>query len=265
MFYILGLNIIPRVALAMDRMTVSGNAFPDNILEAQRDRFSVYLKISIQFPEIFPPGDGDGISSCKLVQIHGVFMNEQPTDDALLLVSKFQEITRNVGELFRCRLVGFDTQEKPAEPQAGRIQRSVPVPQHFWELGREFLTSQLQQLKGELPPRETILLCDCYGRDIYNRLLVDLRGVKHAEGAPQLSLRRFEMAKRFLENGVAHPTYESYTDDTLIRAFESARENRRGAFSDSEGRPFTHPSVYRRKRRQMFLDTRRENRPRYSE
>ena len=252
----------------MDRRIVSENGFPENILDAQRDHFSVYLKISIQFPELFPPGDGDGMSSCKLVQIHGVFMNEQRIDDALALVSKFQDITKNVGEHFRCRLVGFDTQEAPCEPAPGRIQRLVPVPQHFWKLGRDFLTSQLNQLRGSLQQSEVILLCDCYGRDVYERLLVDLRGVKRRgsdEEELQTSLGRFEMARRFLENGVAHPTYQSYTDDTLIRAFVTARENGKGAFGDPESRPFNHPSEYRRKRRQMVIDMRRETRPRYKE
>lgn len=252
----------------LDELMQHQMPFPENILEAQRDRFSVYLKISMSFPEIFPPLDGDGLTDCRLLAVHGVYRNHnEPADDELMSLCSFQRIRSIIRENVRCRLVGFDTQERPIEPRPGGLSKWVPVPQPFWAMGRDFLTSQLEVLKGSIPNNEAVLVCNCYGIDIYKRLLVDIRGLQRRGTVDvlQTSLERFEMAERFLSNGVAHPTYESYTDRRLLRAFASVRESAQGAFGDPEGRDFIHPSVYRRKHRRMVQAMTKKRRPMYWE
>lgn len=248
-------------------MIEDGVQFPDNILRAQRERFGLYLRMCISYPSL-EPSDGDGIRDCDILRVHGMLRDEIPfNDDEILNRSKFQEITSIVGESLRCRIVGYDTQET-VQLQPGRAQRLVPVPQHFWKEGRDFLRNQLLQLKGDLAGNETVIICDAYGLDMYQRLLIDIRGACHRnslEEEHESTIGRFEFAKRFLENGVAHLTQESFTNQTLIDAFNSARENRRGAFGDPEERVFTHPSIYRRKRRKMYEKFKKNKRPRYSE
>ena len=199
-------------------------------------------------------------------------MSDAPVDENDLLDPfQFQEVRNRAGELLRCRFVGFDTQESPAEPRGERelqLRRKVLVSQCFWEMGRDFLVSQMERWLGDIPTHDAVLVCDCYGLDVYDRLLVDLRGIRRRRDEIDVlhsSLSRFEMAETFLKNGVAHPTYGSYASEELIRAFASARERGKGAFGDPEGREFVHPSVYRRRRRQMINDLKKRNRPVYRE
>lgn len=245
----------------MDSIIQSSERLPNNILEAQQDRHSVYLRVSICFPEN-DPGDGDGLPSTRLIKIHGLYTNEIATNDNILLNSlHFRKVREAVGSSIRCRLMAYDTQESPR-----RDRRDEGVPQPFWQAGRDFLIAQLQVLRGTFRPHEAAILADCYGVDLFGRLLIDIRGIHHLtnlelEHIP--SMARFELAKRCLESGFAHPTYSSYTNVVLLDAFVSARENSRGAFADS--REFVHPSLCRKRRWEMDKNTTKARRRRYSD
>lgn len=266
------LNMVVPASRMLDEMIANGSpVIPENVLRAQQDRFSVYAKISISFPRIFPPGDGDGMTGCELIEVGDLFCNENVIgDDFACFYQKLKDMT---GQELRCRLVGFDTQETdlPVTLKSGHAAKHVGVPQPFWEMGKQFLTAQLLELNGDIPQNDAVLACDCFGVDIFDRLLVDVRSVRsRREDAnaivPERSLlNRFEMAERFLENGVAHPTYGSYTSENLLRAFSAARQNCKGAFADPEGRAFVHPCVYRNARRRLVTMARKRNRPQYKE
>lgn len=244
------------------------NGMPRNILSAQEERFSVYTKISLSFPKTFPPGDGDGISRCEVVDVHDLYHNEDVLSDDFFCLSH-QKLKDLRGEEMRCRLVGFDTQETdlPVVQKNSNASRFVGVPQPFAQMGKDFLVDQLDAVKGDRRKEDTILECDCFGIDLYGRLLVDIRGARNTEEPPlqRQPLERFEIAEKFLENGVAHPTFGSYTSERLLRAFTNAKENRKGAFGDPEKRDFLHPSVYRNARRNLVVGLRKRNRPQYLE
>ena len=104
-------------------------------------------------------------------------------------------------------LVGFNTQEAPRGLGKGDCQ----VPQPLWREGRDFLQGELQQLRGGIDVDDARILGDCYGVDIYNRLLLDIRGVYDPatlpeEDEPVPTLPRLEMAKMALQTGYAFPT-----------------------------------------------------------
>lgn len=249
-------------------MIETGEAFPENILLAQRDRYNLFVKISLSYPDM-EPSDGDGLSRCTLLKVNGLFVNdEQIHDEQLINHSKFKEILNGINSSFRTRLVAFDTQEVPTPVQvSATVHQSVEIPQDFWQEGRDFLKSQLHELIADIPRDDTALECDCYGVDIYGRLLIDIRGARHKQDTSEEqrpSLERFGMALRFLENGVAHPTYESFTSERLLEAFNSARTNRRGGFEDPRCQ-FIHPSLYRRKRHEILRNRRKRNRKRFDE
>lgn len=253
----------------LDNMIKEGSpTIPENVLRAQQDRFSVYAKISISFPLAFPPGDGDGVSSCLLSNVIDLMHNNDPIEADF--VCFYQELQKMIGQEVRCRLVGFDTQEVdiPVNLKNSPTSRNVGVPQPFAKMGTDFLTAQLLEIKGDIPNQDAVLDCDCYGIDLYGRLLVDIRSAhnRNVETEPQRQpLNRFEMAERFLANGVAHPTYGGYIDNNLLLAFRSAQENKKGAYGDPEGRDFVHPSVYRAARRALTVKIRKRNRPEYHE
>ena len=272
LLYILfaALKNVVRASRILDEMISQGRAdnIPRNVLAAIESRFSVYTKISISFPKTFPPGDGDGLSRCELVEVHDLFCGENVIRDNFSC-SFHQKLNEMKGQDVRCRLVGFDTQETdlPVVLKNSNASRLVGVPQPFAKMGTDFLVGQLAALKGDKPSADTILECDCFGIDLYGRLLVDVRSVRNRADTPLRPplFGRFKMAERFLENGVAHPTYGGYTDERLLRAFAKARENSKGAFGDPEKREFVHPSVYRNARRSIVADLRKRNRPPYSE
>ena len=85
---------------------------------------------------------------------------------------QMEGVPSNLTEM-RSRLSGFDTQEAPRGP--GR--RDYQVPQPLCRDGRDFLQGELQRLRGDIDLDDARILGDCYGVDIYNRLLLDIRGV----------------------------------------------------------------------------------------
>lgn len=253
---------IPQLERVMDFLTESGRRPPDNILLAQRDRHDVYLRIYLSFPEAEIP-DGDGLPYCRLIKCQGLYINDNIVhDDDILLSPHFRCVTSAIGTDVRSRLVGFDTHEKPTGVDAA----VGGIPQPFFLEGKRFLEVLLQQLL--LPHRicDGVLICDCYGMDCFQRLLVDIRAVKYRPSLDEddsPTLRRFEVANRFLTAGIAHPTYCSYTDDSLLNAFANARDTRTGCFAGNG--EFVHPAKCRRFRRNATKGLRRRPRPRYTE
>lgn len=256
--------MIPKCTTAMDAMIEADERFPENILRAQQDRHSIYLKIAIRYPQDLP-SDGDGLGFAEILKVYGVYSNDAVIDDnELLNHSRFRSVHSAVGSRRRSRLVGFDTQEAPLA--GGRIDT---VPQPYWIDGRNFLVNTLEDVRHGLRQEECIIVADCFGIDIFQRLLIDIRGIYRGrsgslEELPQPTLRRFEIAERFLDEGVAYPTYSSYTNDALLGAFISARDNRKGAFGADRG-GFINPYRCRKRRWQNERDCPRLTRKRYKE
>ena len=128
------------------------------------------------------PGDGDGLCTLKVTHLHGCYINNnsvQNLEDILIYrkiyPSAFASYEGLPGQRveMRSRLVGFDTQEAPRDP--GR--RDCNVPQPFWREGRQFLQQELTNLRGEIPLDQAVILGDCYGVDIFGRMLLDIRAV----------------------------------------------------------------------------------------
>lgn len=251
------IRFLPFISQVLDKLSVENRPFPDNILEAQKGQYAYYLRISIQFPQRV--GDGDGLPLSDVRAIHGFLDNERDlTDDetADILWEPFKpffglkgspDIT---GKQVRSRIVGYDTQEAP-KPQD-------TVPQIFWSKGRDFLESQLEHLRQGTPFEHACVLLDVFGVDIFDRFLVDVRGVYDARlGDSTATLRRFEMAERALESGYAFPTVNYYTNEVLMEKFQESISQERGGFS-IEGR-FINPSVCRlqRYRQQIHRSLRR--------
>jgi len=161
----------------------------------------------------------------------------------------------------RSRLIGFDTQEAPRDP--GR--RDCNIPQHFWREGRQFLQQELNSLRGEVPIDRTKIPGDCYGVDLYGRMLLDICAVydESVEGREAPTLRRLEMAEKALRTGYAFPTNHYLVTDGLWEVFEQAVRQKKGAFGSDLH--FVHPCICRQARHQLEVATSRNRRHRYTE
>ena len=265
--------VLPAVQDLFDKRIERNEALPDNVIRAQQSRCDApYLRISLDFPNT-TPGDGDGLCELRVRELHGLFVNDE-------LVNGDQEISffrqvysgsfdqiegvpTNVIEK-RSRLLGFDTQEAPRDP--GR--RDCEVPQPLWRQGRDFLHQELHELRGDISDVDRArILGDCYGVDIYDRLLLDIRGVYNAETRPAEvqpvpTLQRLEMAKKALRTGYAFPTNHYFVTNELWQEFQEAIRQRKGGFSREE---FVHPSVCRRERYRMEVAANVRRRLRYAE
>ena len=261
--------VLPAVQDLFDKKVERNEPLPDNVIRSQQSRCDApYLRLSLEFPNT-PPGDGDGLCDLRVTKLHGLFVNDEQ-------VNSFQEINffRRVypsllGQIegvptdlieMRSRLIGFDTQEAPRGP--GR--RDCEVPQPLWRQGRDFLQEELHELRGDVDVDQARILGDCYGVDIYNRLLLDIRGVYDAEteNEPVPTLRRLEMAKRALRTGYAFPTNHYFVTNDLWQEFQEAIRQRKGGFSRER---FVHPSVCRRERYRMEVNANASRRHRYAE
>lgn len=208
----------------------------------------------------------------RVTQLHGVFVNDEKVNGVQeinfvqrVYPSSFGQIEGVPADFveMRSRLLGFDTQEAPRGP--GR--RDCQVPQPLWREGRQFLQEELQGLKGDIDCDQARILGDCYGVDIYNRLLLDIRGVYNAETLPEEdepvpTLQRLEMAKRALRTGYAFPTNHYFVTNDLWQEFQEAIRQRKGGFS---GEQFVHPSLCRRERYRMEVNANARRRNRYAE
>ena len=161
----------------------------------------------------------------------------------------------------RSRLLGFDTQEASRGP--GR--RDCQVPQPLWRDGRDFLQGELQRLRGDIDLDDARILGDCYGVDIYNRLLLDIRGVYDTatqEGEPVPTLPRLGMAKRALRTGYAFPTNHYFVTNDLWEEFQNGIRQRSGGFSLEQ---LVHPAFCRRERYRIDVRANGGRRHRYVE
>ena len=205
---------------------------PDNVIRAQQSRFNApYLRISLEFPNT-PPGDGDGLCELRVQELHGLFVNDEQVNGAQEINFSRRVYPSSFGQIegiptnsidMRSRLLGFDTQEAPRDP--GR--RDCRVPQPLWREGRQFLQQELHELRGDIEIDHARILGDCYGVDIYDRLLLDIRGVYNAETRPEgvqpvPTLQRLEMAKKALRTGYAFPTNHYFVTNELWQEFQEA-------------------------------------------
>ncbi len=78
-------------------------------------------------------------------------------------------------------------QESPRREDSGLGEH---LQQRFWQEGREVLQSALTELRDDIPEDDAAILVDCYGVDLYNRLLVDLRGVYYKDTAVPVPIFR---------------------------------------------------------------------------
>lgn len=144
--------------------------------------------------------------------------------------------------------------------------RHYDLPQPYWRQGQRFLQGQINKMRGGTPEEQSEILADCFGVDVYGRLLVDLRGVHNkSDEEPIPTLNRFELAKRALLSGFAFPTNHHFVNQELWECFEKARRERRGAFSTNNGDPVIHPSLCRLNRHRMKKRTTRSRRKPYTE
>ena len=141
-------------------------------------------------------------------------------------------------------------------------------PQHiqrFWREGRDFLQTTLSDMKGDIPNTDAVVMVDCYGIDIFERLLVDVRGVySRATPSPVPTLRRFQLSSMALSSGYAYPCPSFYCDENLAASFQLAVDEQRGAFGDPD-EEFVHPVKCRRARYQYLMNRPRLRRQRYVE
>lgn len=265
-------SVIPVIAQLLDKKVNANESLPANVVTAQQSRLDApYLRISLEFPDT-PPGDGDGLCSLKVTHIHGMYVNDRKVDDfqrVMLLrksyPSEFAQLEGVPADRIekRSRLLGFDTQEAPRDP--GRMDCDVPQP--FWREGKQFLEQQLNDMKGQIPTDQAIILGDCYGVDIYGRMLLDIRAVYDSDSdggvEPVPTLRRLEMAEKALHTGYAFPTNHYFVTDALWQAFQVAVREEKGGFGSEL--PMVHPSECRRKRHLLLKKQRRQRRSRYCE
>ena len=264
--------VLPVVQDFFDRKVERNEALPANVIRAQQSRLEApYIRISLDFPNT-PLGDGDGLCDLRVAQLHGLFIGQERVDGAReinffqkVYPSSFAQIEGVPSDLIemRSRLVGFDTQEAPR----GAGRRDCQVPQPLWREGRDFLQGELQRLRGDIAVDDARILGDCYGVDIYNRLLLDIRGVYDSatlaeEDEPVPTLPRLEMAKKALQTGYAFPTNHYLVTNDLWEEFQRAIRQRRGGFSREQ---FIHPSVCRRERYRIEVKANRGRRHRYAE
>jgi len=261
-------SVIPAAANLFDKKVEANESLPANVIRAQESRCDApYLRVSLEFPSE-APGDGDGLCSLEVTNIHGFYINDDEVHNLereLLFRKVYPSDLAQVGVPeerieMRSRLIGFDTQEAPRDP--GR--RDCNVPQHFWREGRQFLQQELNSLRGEVPIDRARILGDCYGVDLYGRMLLDIRAVydESVEGeAP--TLRRLEMAEKALRTGYAFPTNHYLVTDDLWEIFQQAIRQRKGAFGSELA--FVHPCICRKARHQLEVASSRNRRHRYAE
>ncbi len=190
-------------------------------------------------------------------------MDQQITDEEITrrlwenqYQSKLGEYNSISGSEFRCRMIGYDTQESP--------RPGDEYNQSFWQEGRDFLETTLTELKGDIPDGEALILADCYGVDIYERLLIDIRGICNRQTpSPVPALRRFELANKALRTGYAYPCASFFCDEDLAASFQLAISEQRGAFGQED--EFVHPLRCRRARYQQQIDRSLRRRRRYVE
>lgn len=258
-----GKRRVPEIASFLDRIVDRNGQFPHSIIAAQKDRHSLYFRLSLQYPER-SIGDGDGLPLTTVLRVHDLYRDETPIEDEGLRSTSWYEQFRNIqGSEKRCRMVGYDTQEAP-RPQN---ERDAETPQPFWNEGRNVLEDALGNLLHGIPAERSAILVDCYGCDCFGRLLVDVRGMYHrdelAGDSPQPSLSRFQLACRALTSGFAFPTYNFLVNERLLTAFRQAKEEQRGAFGEHS--QVYHPAVCRRERYEMEKAKTRSRRRRYVE
>ena len=265
------LRVIPEIASHFDQKIISNEVLPRNVTAAQSSRYdSAYLRLSLEFPHS-RLGDGDGLSGLKVSKVHGLFLADRSCEDESIkqaVISQYPVELRNINSIpvnrveKRSRLIGFDTQEAPRE----RGRRDCNVDQRYWENGRDFLEAQLLALRGTISIDDANILVDCYGVDLYDRLLIDIRSVYDAQNSqpnPQPALRRFEIAHRALSSGYSVPTPHYFYSERLAESFQSAVRDRQGAFG--EDGPFTNPRVCRLARFNLEKRTTRRRRNLYME
>lgn len=264
------LRVIPEIATHFDKNILNNESLPRNVRTAQSSRFnSAYLRLSLEFPDT-RVGDGDGLCRLKIKNVHDFFLDDQPLRDESIkqaIVKQypvefqpFNGVPLNLVEK-RSRLVGFDTQEAPR--QRGR---ECDVDQRFWQNGRDFLETQLHELRSTIPVDGANILADCFGVDLYDRLLIDIRSVYNSSDEhenPQPSLRRFELARRALLTGYAFPTAHYFHSIILEEAFQTAIREKRGAFGQDT--PFEHPRKCRIARFRLEKAATRQRRHLYTE
>ena len=256
---------IPEIASSLDRIIENNGRFPRNITATQADLHSLCVRVFLQFPAR-PLGDGDGLPYTTLLSVHGILQNDVPiddTDDSYQSTDWYRRIEAAVGTEVRSRIVGYDTQETPPSND----ERAVDIPQPYWQEGRTFLVEELNRLRGDVPLGSAVMLVDCFSVDLYDRLLIDIRGVYHsnqmAVGNLQPSLSRFDVANRALSSGYAFPTHNFLVNQDLFEAFEAARQQQRGMFANAG--PIHHPSLFRRNRYLMSKNQTRVRRRPYDE
>lgn len=261
-----GIKRIPEIATTLDRITESYGRFPSNIFAAQEDQHSFCVRLFLRYPER-PLGDGDGLPYTTVLAACGVFRNDALVGnhgESYESTSWYRRIQATVGTEVRSRIVGYDTQEVPRDDD----ERDVDMPQPFWEEGRRFLSDELHRILGDVPPESAVVLADCFSLDLYDRLLIDIRGVYHSNqmalaNGPPPRLNRFELAHRALSTGYAFPTYNFLVNQALLADFENAREQKRGAFRSNL--PIHHPSLCRQRRYEISKNQTRARRRRFDE
>lgn len=261
-----GIKRIPEIATTLDRITENYGRFPNNIIAAQEDQHSLCVRLFLQYPER-PLGDGDGLPYTTVLAPCGLFQNDAPVGnhvESYESTSWYRRIQATVGTEARSRIVGYDTQEVPRNDD----ERDVDMPQPFWEEGKRFLSDELHRLLGDVPPESAVVLADCFSLDLYDRLLIDIRGVYHSNqmalaNSPPPRLNRFELAHRALSTGYAFPTYNFLVNQALLTDFDNAREQHRGAFGSNL--PIHHPSLCRQRRYEISKNQTRARRRRFDE
>ena len=265
--------VLPAVQDLFDKRIERNEALPDKVIRAQQSRCDApCLRISLDFPNT-TLGDGDGLCELRVRELHGLFVDDEQVNGdedvcffRRVYCGSFDQIEGVPTDVIekRSRLLGFDTQEAPRGP--GR--RDCQVPQPLWREGRDFLQQELHELRGDIADVDQArILGDCYGVDIYDRLLLDIRGVYDAETRPAgvqpvPTLQRLEMAKKALRTGYAFPTNHYFVTNELWQEFQEAIRQRRGGFSRDQ---FVHPAICRRERHRMEKDANAARRHRYAE
>ncbi len=263
------LRVIPEIASLFEQKIINLEALPRSVTTAQSSRYdSAYLRLSLEFP-YERLGDGDGLSSLKVSSVHGFMLGEEPCEDEAIKQAVLTEYPKEIRTVTgsptnrvekRSRILGFDTQEAPRE----RGRKDCDTDQRYWVDGRDFLETQLRELRGPISIESANILVDCYGVDMYDRLLIDIRSVYDTQNLPQNvrpTLRRFELAQRALSTGYAFPTPQFFCSEILAESFQSAIRDKKGAFGKDA--PFINPRVCRLARFELEKNTKRDRRNYY--
>ena len=99
----------------------------------------------------------------------------------------------------------------------------------FPRQGRQFLQQELNSLRGEIPIDRARILGDCYGVDLYGRMLLDICAVYDQDEDERPTLRSLEMAEKALSTGYVFPTNHYLVRDGLWEI--TAYTKLRGTFS----------------------------------